>query len=175
MANALETPPPPIPRLVAVEFTATSAPLSGFSCGIEEWHLELNEWICTQKVLDSITQRGTKVWVYYLNNDIVGYGSLGVTERPPPPPGKNRRFSIIPYLAVQTTYHGQPYGALRDDKFAGQIMNDLILKARQLGHPQLILYVHPKNDQAKAFYDKFGFSNEGLVRGGHELMGLRLS
>jgi ribosomal protein S18 acetylase RimI-like enzyme len=175
MADALET-PQPIPRLIADELTAISPPLASFSCGTEPWHEELNSWITTTEFQEVIKKYGTRVWIYRNKDEIVGYGALGTTKRPPPPPGPDREFAIIPCLAIQTDYQGKPPGCSRDDKYSGQIMKDLILKARQLGPAVLILYCHPQNAQAAAFYDNFGFDNHGLIeRNHHILRSVRLS
>lgn len=150
--------------------------MRGFNCGNTEWQVALNIWITTNEVWDNIRDRGTSVWIYRRGNDLVGYGSVGTTARRYPPPKGNRLdLAIIPMLALQLPYQGEPQWAAKDDRYSGQIMNDLIFKARSYGLPHLVLYVHPNNEPAKGLYRKFGFQSFGLVNNGNEMMGLPLA
>src|SRR5271169_2116361 len=116
-----------------------------------------------------VPPRNNQVWLFLLRSRIVGYGTLGTTRRPiPAPSGPFTRCSIIPFFGLQLHYRGRPRWALRDERFAGQIMGHIIQEARQAGHPLLILYVHPNNAPARNFYRKFGFFATGALSEGHE-------
>ena len=160
-------------RLSVTKFTKAHAALvQQFHCGDKPWHEALNLWISTNDVFDDIDKFGTAVWIYRRGNKVVGYGSVGKTWRPYPPGQKQFLWvALIPMVAVQTDFQGRPRKAARDEKYAGQIMNHLIFEAKKLGLPDLALYVHAKNEQAKKFYRKFGFTYQGLARDGHEIMG----
>ena len=164
-------------RLEAQEFSAELLPLvQGFDCGDEPWSRPVSAWIQNGDALADMAnpKYGTRVWLYWLRNRLVGYGSIGLTRRTiPPPAGPYVNVSIIPFFGVQRSYHRKPRWAARDERFAGQIMNDLIRAARDIGRPLLILYVHSRNTRAKRFYEKFGFEATGFIRDGHELMTLR--
>jgi hypothetical protein len=168
-------------QLDAIPFTrALRDKVKGFNCGDEEWERPLNEWITTDAVFHDMAAFGTSVLLYMLGEKVIGYGSIGVTRRPYPPTnhprrGDFRKMSIIPMVAMQLDYHGKPWCAGKDERYAGQIMNDLIGRARLLKESLLVLYVDPRNQKAKGLYRKFGFEHDGFTRDGDEVFSIRLS
>src|SRR5689334_15326779 len=123
--------------------------VSSFQCGSELWAERCTEWIQGDEDGDSalaaIKKHQTQVWLYKLpSGNVVGFGSLGITRRPRLD-GQWQNFSIIPCVAVHSAYQRKPRRCRPEDKFACQIMSDLIAKAAQLGHDLLTLDVHVRN------------------------------
>lgn len=138
------------------------ADLQSFSCGEEEWSLEVSDWIKGRHggVLDDIREHGTEVWLYG-NQDVglIGFGSLGGMKWAYP--GKNSKkqpISIIPNLAIQKSFHGLPVGD-RNNRYSVQILDHLRFEAAKHAEraPAIGLYVHPGNKKALAFYTSRGF------------------
>jgi len=167
-----------MPRhLRAEEFTPEkSLHVASFSCGEDPWEEAISEWITGEGVVHSMVERGTRVWLYFIQDtdELVGYGSLGRTRRRwPPPDGEFINLSMIPMMGIQTIHQGEP----RDDppKFSHQILGDLIYRARYDGNPLLVLYVHNKNEKAKRLYERFHFVPMSLEReDGYIIMSHRL-
>ena len=148
----------------------------GFDCGDDSYQKELAEWIAGTDVEESLA-KGTKVFLYRDDKgDVVGYGSIGETRRPWPPGQKKTsdKFSIIPAVAIKRAYWGEPKGGARESRYSSQIMNDLIARARMLGHKVLLLYVHPDNVAAIALYGRFDFVDGGEHKG-YRIMTLKLA
>jgi ribosomal protein S18 acetylase RimI-like enzyme len=139
--------------------------VEGFSCGNEPWQIEVAQWIQdtagSDCALRSMEERGTEVWLYRTpEGELVGYGSLGMTKwKWPAPNGPRETVSIIPYVGVQSKFHGEPKGASPNERYAYQIMGDLISKARRRGTKILGLFVDKKNARATAFYTRVGFQS----------------
>jgi hypothetical protein len=100
--------------------------LADFSCGDEPWSLAAAEWIQGGGVEKSVTQHGTQVWLFRRDSDnqLIRFGSLGQTRRRwPPPTGPHINLLIIPQLAVDIRFHGQP----ADDppRYSHQILGHL--------------------------------------------------
>jgi hypothetical protein len=160
-------------RVSITPFTAEMLPLvQDFDCGSDPWCGELNKWIKSGEAIADKDALGTQVWLYMRGKIVIGYGSVGTTRRPFNGSWKN--VVLIPMVAIQRHFHGRPRWAEKDERYSGQIMNHLLNEALQYRLADLILYVHPQNIGAKKLYTKFGFSMLGPVRGGHEMMGLRL-
>src|SRR5260221_1743841 len=130
-----------------------------FTCGTEEWELEVSDWIKGPVLHDM--GRGCEVWLYFKRqgerNHLVGFGSLGE----PPwkyPPSTPLHPNIIPNVAVALRFRGKPAGPW-NQRYAYQIMSDLISEAAAHADrsPLLMLYVHPQNLRAIRFYEKIGF------------------
>lgn len=166
-----------MPSELAVEvFTADNAhKVAGFSCGSESWETRLNEWITGSDVLRSM-QRGTQVLLYFLGGRLVGFGSVGTTEVSDPwPKGKKTPAAIIPAVAIDSRFQGQPANVGYAEKFSGQIMGDLIARAMQFGVELLVLHVHKNNQIAQRLYQRWGFEVQGdSHKEGHYLMALKL-
>jgi GNAT superfamily N-acetyltransferase len=100
------------------------------------------------------------VWLYVTEaGDLVGFGSLDKAEQRWPT-AKDPRIaaSIIPWVAVARRFWGQPPGPPQE-RFASQILGDLVAKAMQTrdARPILVLYVHINSARAIAFYQRAGF------------------
>jgi hypothetical protein len=111
-----------------------------FSCGDEPWSLAAAEWIQGDGVEKSVKQHGTQVWLFRRDSDdqLIGFGSLGRTRRRwPPPTGPYINLLIIPQLAVDIRFHGQP----ADDppRYSHQILGHLIAEARRQAVPDDII------------------------------------
>jgi len=168
-------------QLFADEFTREDiADLIDFDCGQEPWAQAATQWICGSDVWESVRSRGTNVWVYRNNADvIVGFGSLGVTRRRwPPPDGGHSNFLFIPMLGIDKHFHGQP--ADEQFRYSRQIMSHLrfeaiqILSVHRLADrstlPILSLLVHRDNARAIMLYERFGFVVENVVSRLDQLM-----
>jgi hypothetical protein len=166
-----------MPRtLIAEEFDGTKlAKVAGFECGTDEWCRYAAEWIKAPVnltgALKSMADHGTSVWLYFdeETDELVGFGSLGTTTWP----GYGQA-SIIPQLAIQSKFHGQPKG--QDEvRFSHQLLDDLIARANLLQPRRLVLTVDPRNAPAIKVYRDFGFAElTDRTRLGHVKMSLRL-
>lgn len=176
-------------QLYADELRASDlAELIDFDCGDDPdkpWSRAATEWLLGSDVWESIEKRGTKVWLFRTELDvIVGFGSLGMTRRKwPPPDGKYSNLLIIPMLGIDRRFHGQPPDP--DKRYSKQILSHLLHEARQLFQsnqnagretlPLLTLYVHEDNYRAIRLYEKVGFISEPSATRNHLcLMVLRL-
>jgi GNAT superfamily N-acetyltransferase len=117
----------------------------------------------------SVTQFGTKVWLFRRESDdqLIGFGSLGRTRRRwPPPSGQYVNLPIIPQLAVDVKFHGQP--ANDPPRYSHQILGHLIAEAREMAHEVgsavLLLYVHEQNARAMRLYEEFDFVADKTAR-----------
>jgi hypothetical protein len=158
-------------QLYADELTENDqSELIDFDCGQEPWARAATEWLLGSEVWESIKKRGTRVWLYRTeSNVIVGFGSLGVTRRRwPPPDGSYGNLPIIPMLGLDDRFRGQPPDPAK--RYSSQIVSHLRYEAKRLlaenqdsgreTTPLLVLYVHKDNHAAIRLYEKFGFSVE---------------
>ena len=133
--------------------------VAGFDCGDELWQRDLASWIVNES--HAAMDRGTKVWLYVDNGgEIVGYGSLGTTNwKYPDADSKRRMVAIIPAVAIQRKFHGQPADVPREARYSSQILRHLIQEAQAWpGQPAALgLFVHPENKGAVKLYERFGF------------------
>ena len=140
-------------------FSASNASVvSGFNCGTLAYCEAQSEWITSEKVFQSIRDRGTQVWLYFNEaNSLVGFGSLGKTQRRyPTQQSEYLKFSIIPSLAIQRQFWGHPHDGR---KYSHQIMSHLVMEAQKHGRELLVLDVHEQNTHAIALYIRLGFVN----------------
>src|SRR5664279_1072742 len=103
------------PTLVAVEFNqALLTELAGFDCGAEPWAQAASAWISNPLEFDgalkSIRDHGSTVWLFYLEDALVGFGSLG-PWRYRTNDGKLETIGYIPQIAVGVSFQGEPTGA----------------------------------------------------------------
>jgi ribosomal protein S18 acetylase RimI-like enzyme len=145
------------------------AEVQGFTCGPNRWDKEVAEWIKSRSgdnsVLVDIQTYGIEVWLYRTEEgSLVGYSSLGEnTWSLPLPKGPKYRISYIPFIGVHEHFQGEPRDAARDDKFAYQILDDLIEYAAEKTakrtdlHPVIGLSVDQENRRAIKFYQNRGF------------------
>ncbi len=100
------------------------------------------------------------MWLYRTDaGELVGFSSLGEnTWSFPLPKGPKHRISYIPFIGVHERFQGEPRDAARDDKFAYQILDDLIeyaaekTAARSDLYPVIGLSVDQQNTRAIRFY-----------------------
>ncbi len=143
-----------------------------FECGDDRWCKAASAWISNAPpfsgALVSIEKFGNAVWLYLLNELVVGFGSLGTTRwNWPLPDGPVTTIGYIPMMAVHKDFHGQPENG---KTFAQQILTDLITESVALGHIALGLQVDTENVAARKLYDRCGFS---LSPGVYERYGCR--
>src|SRR5882724_581410 len=106
--------------------------IKGFDCGPERWNVEVATWIKSpvgdNSVLVDMNQRGIEAWLYRTETgELVGFASLGKNQWSlPPPKGPKHWINYIPFIGIHTKFQGEPKDAARDDKFAYQILDDLI-------------------------------------------------
>ena len=109
------------------------ADVRDFDCGDERWQVEVARWIKDASADDcAVTwmRRGTKVWLYRTDEgELVGYGSLGTTKWRVVRDAPRQSVSIIPGIAVQRRFQGEPKQVPPDERFAYRIVADLISKA----------------------------------------------
>lgn len=154
-------------QLYAVEFTeADQARLVGFSCGDELWSRHVTEWILGSDVFDSM-KRGTRVWLFETEQgEVVGFGSVGTSERPwPPPRGSKTTVVLIPMLGIDVRFRGEPPDPAW--RYSRQLMSHLIAEGQRVARewtgnaekkPQwLVLMVHRDNARVIRFYEACGF------------------
>lgn len=157
-------------------FTHTDLPsVQGFCCGDEPFEQEVADWLKSPAIpgvdyaANSIgsLDKPSRVWLYRLGEHLVGFGALAKTAWPWP--GKNSdpklQLTIIIWVGVQKEFQGQPPGP-RNDRYAAQILDDLVSEAAadSKTHPILGLYVHKDNKKAIKFYKDAGFSDELVQR-----------
>jgi len=150
-----------MPRtLIAEEFNGGKlGKVAGFDCGHESWSQYAANWIQAPAgkpgAIQSIADRGTQVFLYFDedSDQLVGFGSLGETKWPNFPD----RVTLIPQLAIQLAFHGQPQG-IGETKFSHQLLDDLIARAITRPPRHLVLTVDPGNDKARRLYLDFQFT-----------------
>jgi ribosomal protein S18 acetylase RimI-like enzyme len=142
-----------------------------FCCGPNPWEQEVAVWIKSRtgdnSVLEDVNRYGLEVWLYRTEaGDLVGYSSLGTnTWSLPMPDGPKHLINYLPFLGVHQNFQGEPKDAPRDDKYAYQILDDLIeyAAARTATHPALQPYiglsVDGRNRRAIQFYLNRGFAD----------------
>jgi ribosomal protein S18 acetylase RimI-like enzyme len=131
-----------------------------FDCGSTVWARPLNDWIKNGDATKRLRKGDTKIWLYYAELDLIGYGSLGVTSWPVIFP-ERQRIIHLPNLAVQEKHQRKGYGKM--------ICKHLIEEAQALYRqlkannkpivPIVSLLVHPENADAKGLYKSLGFAN----------------
>jgi ribosomal protein S18 acetylase RimI-like enzyme len=137
----------------------------GFDCGPERWNREVATWIKSpdgdNSVLLDMKQWSIEVWLYRTEDgQLVGFASLGKNQWSlPPPKGPKHWINYIPYIGVQKKFQGEPTDAARDDKFAYQILDDLIEYAATKTdvEPYIGLSVDRENRRAIRFYENRDF------------------
>jgi hypothetical protein len=102
--------------LQVIPFTPALLPtVQAFDCGSEPWEREVSDWIKRPAGEDGAVDalaRGTAVWLYVNDaGELVGFGSLDKTEqRWPKAKDPKVPASIIPWVAVERRFWGQPPG-----------------------------------------------------------------
>lgn len=133
----------------------TRESVTSFHCGDNPWETEISDWLKSQNpeysALEDMKNRGTKVWLYVADADVVGVGSLGTTPwKWPAPDGPRETIVLIPNLAVHSSHQRKGYGS--------SIMEDLLGEANEMGCSNIIgLMVDPQNSGAISLYEKYKF------------------
>lgn len=131
----------------------------------KNYEVELNDWARTEST--KWLKYGTKVWLYFLpgTKRLVGYSSLGETKwrgRDKTMPPKRL---VIPAIAINAEFRGEPDGVPKDERYASQIMSHVLFEATQW-HEKLDdigLFVHPANTPARKLYSRFEFHEAGFT------------
>ena len=123
--------------------------------------------------------RGCEVWLYATaSGGVVGFGSLGRSNwKWPDAQSPRRPISVIPMFGVRTQFRANHLGP-PEQRFATQILRDLIAEAASCTDrdPLLGLYVHQDNQKAIRFYRRNGFLtfHTEHVEGGQRYQGMIL-
>jgi ribosomal protein S18 acetylase RimI-like enzyme len=147
--------------------------VKNFYCGPNRWDQDVADWIKSPDgVLQDIQTYGTEVWLHRtMEGDLVGFSSLGENRWSiPMPKGEKRLISVIPFIGVQEHFQGEPADAERDDKFAYQILDELIEYAAEKTAERADLFsriglsVDKENKRAIKFYTNRDFADTGANR-----------
>jgi len=157
--------------------------VQAFYCGNEPWEKEVAEWIKSRSgdnsVLEDMRNYRTEVWLYRDPAGVlVGFGSLGQNKYTWPLKSKRKELvSVIPFIGVHKDFQGEPKGAKREDKYAYQILDDLLLCAAEKmdRYPLLTLSVDSRNTRAIQFYEWRDFVNLNLPKMQGEVTYVRMA
>ena len=167
-------------RLCSVPFDAELhlPKLQDFDCGAEDYQLEISEWIRNSGqdcVLDDLENwPNLRVWIYTLDDDIVGFGSLGSTDWDLREVGAGKkRVSVIllPNVGIRREFQGKPVDVTdKFDRYSSQILDDLVGKAKldERRIKWMGLFVHPNNVAAIKLYERHEFKLLKKVRYNHK-------
>ncbi|MFY9222439.1 MAG: GNAT family N-acetyltransferase [Blastocatellia bacterium] len=128
-----------------------------FDCGVEA----LNEYL-RKYALQNQKKHISRTYVSTVENKIVGYYSLAYGHVTPQETPHNISAGLPRYpipvlllarLAVDKTFHGKGLGA--------SLLRDALVKAPAAAEIAALraVVVHAKDETAKAFYERFGFSS----------------
>lgn len=150
-----------------------------FDCGAEDYQVEISEWIKNSGpncVLDDLKNNPKlRVWIYTLEDVVVGFGSLALVEwdlREREGGGGKVPVILIPNVGIRREFQGLGSEARNNkfDRYSSRILDDLIAKAKKWEEKirWLGLFVHPKNQGAIKLYQRHGFEWLKSVRYDHE-------
>jgi len=151
-------------ELVRIPFTEVLLPkVQGFDSGDEIWQTEVSDWIKAPRegngAINDIVNGGLSVWIYATaQGEVVGFGSLGEgMQRWPKSKDPEIPASIIPYMAVDRKFWGQPPGP-KDNRYATQIVRNLVAEAQLFKENRTILnlLVYEGNAAAIKLYEYLG-------------------
>jgi ribosomal protein S18 acetylase RimI-like enzyme len=162
-------------KQVFTDADLTLPEVQSFHCGDERWDLEVAEWIKSasgeNSVIEDMKRFGTEVWLHRDDKGaLVGYSSLGQTRYTWPFKSKKKELvSVIAFIGVHKYFKGEPKDAARDDKYAYQILDELLAysaeKARAgTRYPLIVLSVDEKNKRAIHFYENREFFDLKIPR-----------
>jgi predicted N-acetyltransferase YhbS len=130
---------------------------TAFDCGVEA----LNDYL-KRYALQNQDKGAARTYVATVENKVIGYyslayGSVSPNETPKKVSKGLGRYPIpvllLARLAVDTNYHGKKIGA--------GLLRDALLKAPRAAEIAGLraMLVHAKDDAAKQFYERFGFTS----------------
>jgi len=103
-----------------------------FDCGLEPYEIEVADYIKAPRgtggALDDMANNGARVWLFETaSNELVGFGSLGVTSWrwSNPKKGPWTPIQIIPFYGIQRPFRGQPLGP-KSERYARRIFEHLL-------------------------------------------------
>lgn len=149
--------------------------IQSFHCGEERWDKEVAEWIKApageNSVVEDMKRYGTEVWLYRDDQSkLVGFSSLGQTKYTWPVGSKKKeKVNVIPFIGVHADFKGEPKDAERDDKYAYQILDDLLATAADRAlesgvYALIVLSVDDQNRRAIRFYENREFVDLKIPR-----------
>lgn len=134
--------------------------VADFDCGDAPWEKELSQWLKVD-CEPFIAEGKVRVWLYASDRDgFVGFASLSEVQwRYPTQQDQPLKHLHVPALAISRTFQGQPSDVPNDERYAVQILRDLMFEVTfSKIYPRVLsLYVHPENRRAIAFYEKMKF------------------
>jgi len=155
-----------VAELVRIRFSEDLLPkVQAFDCGAELWQTEVSDWIKkprgSEGALNDMENAGLQVWLYANDQgDLVGFGSFGESaQRWPKAKDPEIPASVIPFMALDRKFWGQPPGPW-EDRYATQILRDLIAEAVKYKDARKILklLVYEGNAAAIKLYQRLGFA-----------------
>lgn len=141
-----------------IEFSrATYHLIENFRCGDDPSARLAEDWLKgvppDNCAFHSIEKYGTRVWIYQLQDCVVGFGSLG------PNKADGESIAFVPMLAVASAFQGAKAGS--GIKYSHHILSDLIQASTELHMPRICLLVSEDNHRAVKLYSNFGFVKFG--------------
>jgi len=151
------------------------AEIQQFQCGPERWDGEVADWIESpsgpKSALHDMGAYRTEVWLYLDDQgELVGFGSLGQTTYTWPVGGKKKEpVNLIPFIGIHEKFKGEPKDAARDDKYAYQILDDLLACAAEKSvvsgvYALIVPNVDGENGRAINFYQNRDFFDLEIPR-----------
>lgn len=121
----------------------------------------MNEHGETGALDDMVLRPGNQVWLYAeASVGAVGFGAIGITSWRIPDPRKSAwvQHPHILYVGVDVRFRGKPADVAPEERYASQIMRDLISSAKiAVPHAEYVsLTVHAENP-SRRFHERFGF------------------
>jgi len=144
-------------NLVAKAFQEAMLPaLVVLNCGDTPWGRWATDWILCRSDYCARTSiaRGTQVVVFYLDDQLAGFGSLGPTPRNV---HKVRPLGMIPQLGLDIRFQHYPPDSEWPDRVSTAIVLHLLALAREQRYNGVVLQVHIDNRGARKLYDRIGF------------------
>lgn len=144
--------------------------VSGFQCGPERWSELVAQYLRSGAAWQSHSTGSSDTLLFCARDDrnhILGFVDLAEQSLSwPKANGKRKAPSLhIKYIALATSYHGQP-NLPSTSKYAHRMLTDIVDLAIQdsRNFELLSLVVDQDNQRAIRLYDRFGFVDHGKPR-----------
>ncbi len=163
---------PPL-NLVAKDFQEALLPaLAKIDCGNTPWGKWATDWILCRSQSCALTsiEKGTQVLVYYLDDEPIGFGSIGPTSRIVE---GVRPLAIIPQIGLDVNFQRFPPDCEWPNRLSTRILLDLLSRAFEQDYLGVVLSVHTDNKGARKLYDRVGFCPKGEPGNEYQLMFIR--